>query len=145
MGIWGSSVSGGAVNVEDIAYNETTWNGDTDAASKNVIRDKLVLVDAHASSDGSSHTYINQNVSTTAAPTFAGAVFNGSVGIHTTTPDGILDCTPDTIDTGSFAYPFPRLTTTQRTALTGVSDGACCYDITIHALFIYENSAWVQH
>lgn len=37
------SVVGG---ISDVAYNETTWNGNLDGASKNVLRDKFVTMDA---------------------------------------------------------------------------------------------------
>jgi len=59
-------------------------------------------------------------------------------------PDGIFDCTPTPIATDSYSYPFPRVTTTQRNALSGMKDGACCYDLTLHKLFVYETNAWVQ-
>ena len=68
-----------ALTIDDTAYNESTWNGDTDAASKNAIRDKIVAMDSdttlnttHRTSNGSDHTFIDQDVTNSSSPTFIG-------------------------------------------------------------------------
>ena len=68
-----------ALTIDDTAYNESTWNGDTDAASKNAIRDKIITIDSdiainttHKTSDGSDHTFIDQDVTSSSSPTLVG-------------------------------------------------------------------------
>ncbi|NOR84936.1 hypothetical protein GQ473_02370 [archaeon] len=68
-----------ALTIDDAAYDESTWDGDTDAASKNVIRDKIVTIDSdiavnttHKTSNGSDHTFIDQSVINGASPTLVG-------------------------------------------------------------------------
>lgn len=68
-----------ALTIDDTAYNESTWNGDTDAASKNAIRDKIVAIDSdiavnttHKTSNGSNHTFIDQDVTNGSSPTIVG-------------------------------------------------------------------------
>lgn len=58
--------AGGAA--EDTAYDYTTWDGDTDAASKNVIRDYLVNFDADGDGDYTDEAWFP---STSGAPTDA--------------------------------------------------------------------------
>ena len=67
----------------------------------------------------------------------------GSVGIGTTTPAGIFDVNP-TITTTTYSYPFPRMTTTQVNALTGMTAGAWVFDTTTGHPKYYNGSAWVQ-
>jgi len=67
----------------------------------------------------------------------------GRLGIQTTSPDGVLDCTPDTIDTGSYSYPFPRVTTAQRGSLTGMTEGAHVVDMDLDAVYVYDGASWV--
>jgi len=68
--------------VSDIAYDATSWNGNTDAATKNAIRDKIETMDTaiglnttHRTSDGSDHTFIDQDVTSGSSPTFTGTNF----------------------------------------------------------------------
>ena len=65
---------------------------------------------------------------------------NQNVGIGTTTPDAsaILDLT--STDKGLLA---PRLTTTQRNAISAPANGLLVYDITVGCYFYY-NTAWVS-
>ncbi len=65
------------VATDDTAYNSVTWDANLDAATKNVIRDKFVSVDSavssnttHRSSDGSDHSYIDQDVTFRSSPEF---------------------------------------------------------------------------
>jgi len=69
--------------------------------------------------------------------------FVGKLGVQTVTPDGILDVTPDTITTTSYAYPLPRVTTTQKNALTGMTAGAKVFDITLNHECYYNGTAWI--
>lgn len=74
--------------------------------------------------------------------TVYGDILNKKIGIGTTTPDGVLDCTPDTITVASYSYPLPRITTTQRTALTGMLAGAHVYDTDLNSVYYYNGTAW---
>ena len=67
---------------------------------------------------------------------------DGKVGIGTTTPDGILDVTPDNITNMSYSYPFPRVTTAQRNDMLGMSFGANILDTTIGSKYFYDGSYW---
>ena len=56
------------VATDDTAYNATSWNSNTDAATKNVIRDKVETMDTaigsnttHRGSDGSDHSIVGSN------------------------------------------------------------------------------------
>jgi len=71
--------------------------------------------------------------------------FEGDVGVQTLTPDGLLDCTPDTIGTDAFTYPLPRVTTTQRNALAGMGAGALIYDTTVNTTYMYDGSLWLAY
>ena len=64
----------------------------------------------------------------------------GSVGFGTETPSGILDVVSITLP----SYPFPRMTTTQVNALTGMVAGAMVFDTTTGHPKYYSGSAWVQ-
>jgi hypothetical protein len=62
-----------------VAYDAGTWDADTDAATKNALRDKFVTSDAavalnttHRGSDGSDHSFVDQDVTVAASPAFAG-------------------------------------------------------------------------
>jgi len=70
----------------------------------------------------------------------AQSYFQGSVGIGTTTPNtsSILDLTSTT-----GALIVPRMTTTQKNALTAVN-GMIIYDTTLNEFAFYENGAWVS-
>ncbi len=63
---------------------------------------------------------------------------NGNLGIGTDTPAAILDLTSTTK-----GFLPPRMTTTQRNAITPV-EGLLIYDTTIHGLFNYNGTTWVQ-
>ena len=78
-----------AVTMDDTAYNATSWDSNSDGATKNAIRDKFVTNDTaiglnttHRTSNGTDHSYIDQSVTTSASPTFAGATIGtmGSIG-----------------------------------------------------------------
>jgi hypothetical protein len=56
------------VATSDVAYDDTSWNGNTDAATKNAIRDEINLIwddvganSSHASSDGKDHSDVVLN------------------------------------------------------------------------------------
>lgn len=62
-----------------------TWSGGGSANANSAY--------SHISSDGTSHTYINQDLRTTASPTFTNLYVSGSgkIGVGTTTPNFNLD------------------------------------------------------
>lgn len=62
----------------------------------------------------------------------------GRVGIGTSTPAGILDLTSTTLP----FYP-PRMTTTQRNLMTGLTEGAIIWNTTTTQLNYYNGAAWV--
>jgi hypothetical protein len=63
----------GGTPPEDDAYDATAWNADTDAATKNVIRDKFVLVDAALATHEADTTSIHGIADTSALVTLTGA------------------------------------------------------------------------
>jgi hypothetical protein len=74
--------------------------------------------------------------------TIYGNVNTKKIGIGTTTPDGVFDVTPDTITTGSYSYPFPRVTTTQRNNMAGMLAGAHVYDTDLNSVYYYNGTSW---
>ena len=73
--------------VDDTAYNATSWDSVTTIApTKNAVRDKFVTNDAaislnttHRTSDGTDHTYIDQDLQTSASPTFTGLTVTNEI------------------------------------------------------------------
>jgi hypothetical protein len=61
----------------------------------------------------------------------------GNVGIGTTSPQGILD-----VSSTTGAFIVPRMTTTQRDALSAVN-GMIIYNTTTNQFNFYEDGAWV--
>lgn len=85
--------------IDDTAYNESTWDANTDGATKNVIRDQFEALASiyagvghnhdsayaplsHSTSDGTDHTYIDQDVRTSALPQFAGLSLGSSTNVN---------------------------------------------------------------
>jgi len=66
---------------------------------------------------------------------------NNRLGIGTTTPDGILDTTPDAITATSYSYGT-RVTNTQMLALTGMTSGAKVYNLTTLSDWAYNGTIW---
>lgn len=70
-------------------------------------------------------------------------------GIFTTGASAIGANTPETtailtINSVSKGVLLPRMTTTQREAISNPADGLTVYDTDIHATFIYQYSLWWQ-
>lgn len=70
-------------------------------------------------------------------------------GIFTTGASAIGVNTPETtailtINSVSKGVLLPRMTTTQREAISNPADGLTVYDTDIHATFIYQYSLWWQ-
>ena len=66
-------------------------------------------------------------------------LFNGSTGFGTTTPDAsaLLD-----ISSTSKGFLPPRMTTTQRNAISSPAEGLQVYDNNFHDLFSFNGSSW---
>jgi collagen type VII alpha len=73
------------------------------------------------------------------SPAAAKTYFAGQVGIGTSSPNAssILDLSSTT-----GAFIVPRMSTTQRNALTA-TNGMVVYDTTLNQFYFYENGAWV--
>ena len=78
------------VDAEKAGVNNTNWtvtmasiyrNGTISEMKTKIIDNEtaIALNTIHRGSDGSDHTYINQDLRTTASPTFAGGTFNGAI------------------------------------------------------------------
>ena len=48
------------------------------------------------------------------------------------------------LGSGGYSYPFPLVTTAERSALTGMKIGAHVLDTDISAVYVYNGSIWVQ-
>ena len=89
------------VATSDVAYNATSWDTNTDAATKNAIRDKVVSIDSavgsnttHRTSDGSDHSFLDQPVVIAGSPTFVGLTLSGAIATPTNiSMTGELDLT----------------------------------------------------
>ena len=64
---------------------------------------------------------------------------DGRVGFGTPTPDNtsIVDVTSTTQ-----GFLFPRMTTTQKNAITSPAEGLIVYDLTLHKLCVYTGATW---
>ena len=72
------------------------------------------------------------------SPATANSYFAGNIGIGTTTPQGALD-----VNSTTGAFIVPRMTITQRNALTPVN-GMIIYNTQTNQFDFRENGAWVQ-
>jgi hypothetical protein len=63
----------------------------------------------------------------------------GSVGIGTTTPDASAALDVPSTTKGVL---FPRMTTTEKNAISSPAEGLVVYDLTLHKLCVYTGSAW---
>ena len=65
---------------------------------------------------------------------------SGGLGVNTLTPDASSQ-----LDVSSTTKGFlpPRMTTTQRNAISSPATGLVVYDTTVDALYVYNGSAWV--
>ncbi len=90
-----------AVTVSDIAYNATSWNANTDAASKNAIRDKIEIMDTAiglntAKTTNATHT---GDATGSGALTLANAAITGKGTVTADGADYVL--LSDTSDSGN--------------------------------------------
>jgi len=67
------------------------------------------------------------------------ATASGVVGIGTTSP--VASAKLDITSTTQGILP-PRMTTTQKNAISGPAEGLVVYDLTLHKLCVYTGSAW---
>lgn len=65
---------------------------------------------------------------------------SGGLGVNTLTPDASAEL--DVSSTTKGLLP-PRMTTTQRNAISSPATGLVVYDTTVDALYVYNGSAWV--
>lgn len=81
--VWAS----GSATLSDVAYNATSWNGNTDGATKNAIRDKIEALDTakadashnHAASEVTSGTFDNARVAEGNVTQHVGAIDHDSL------------------------------------------------------------------
>ena len=66
-------------------------------------------------------------------------VIQGSTGFGTATPQGAIDV----VSTTAFSYPLPRMTSTQRDAITP-QPGAMLYNTTANLVQVWNGSSWVN-
>lgn len=64
---------------------------------------------------------------------------SGNIGVGTSTPN-----TSAIVELSSTSKGFlpPRMTTTQRTAISSPPEGLCVYDLTLHKLFVFDGTVW---
>ena len=65
---------------------------------------------------------------------------SGGVGVNTLTPDASAEL--DVSSTSKGLLP-PRMTTSQRNAISSPATGLVVYDTTVDALYVYNGSSWV--
>ena len=84
------------VATDDTAYNATSWDGNSDAPTKNVVRDKVETMDiaiglntTHRGSNGGDHSYLDQAVTIAGSPTHAYLTLSNAPtgGSHATNKD----------------------------------------------------------
>jgi len=134
-----------AVGMEALGLKSTGFHNTAIGyrAGVNISGDGNVLIGDSAGyyEIGSNKLYISNNSSS--SPLIWGDFntnvinINGKLGINTSTPQGVLD-----INSTSGALIVPRMTTTQRNALTAVN-GMIIYNTTTNQFNFYENGAWV--
>ena len=84
------------VATDDTAYNATSWNTNTDSATKNAIRDKVETMDTAISSNTSASHAESHNIASHSDTTATGAELNTLTGGGDTTlhdHDGISENT----------------------------------------------------
>jgi hypothetical protein len=103
----------------------------------------LAYTDAGGGGGGTpagSNTQIQYNNSGAfgAASTF---VYNGALGVGTASPaaSAVVDVTSTTK-----GFLFPRMTTTQRNAITSPAEGLVVYDLTWHSILYYNGTNWIE-
>jgi len=116
-----STFSGGIIgnltgNVTGIASTALSLSGTPNISVGVITATKLVI--------GTAGTTITTN--------------NNSVGIGTTNPKGILELVSTTS-----AFYLPRMTTTQRDAMVGISSGAVIFNTAVKEFQGYTGTAWV--
>ena len=67
----------------------------------------------------------------------------GAFGITAKLFNGLVDSTPALITTSSYSYPT-RVTTTEKTALVGMTTGAYVYNKTLNRPYYYNGTEWVD-
>lgn len=68
---------------------------------------------------------------------FDGTTGNLVVGGTTPTTNALVD-----LQSTTMAFCPPRMTTTQKNAISSPSEGMVIYDLTLHKLSVYTGAAW---
>ena len=90
-------------------------------------------------------TYTNHSVDIYSNNTLRGQILGGGDLLWTNNIG--VGGTPDAsakVDIQSTTQGFlpPRMTTTQRTAISSPAEGLCVYDLTLHKLYVYDGTTW---
>lgn len=114
--------------------------GGTFSANKSGGNAEVNIFNTYDSNPASTAFIFSQKTGTSTSVDLLTIMRTGYTGIGTITPIGIFDVTSTT----SPSYPFPRMTTTQVNALTGMLAGAMVFDTTTGHPKYYSGTAWVQ-
>lgn len=106
-----------------------------DTRPNGVSQTNQVVIGYNASGIGSNSTVLG-NTSTTSA------AIGGALAIQTGTIAAPVASAQLEVNSTTKGFLAPRMTTTQRTAITSPAEGLCVYDLTLHKLFIYDGTLW---
>lgn len=123
----------GLFNIQGDGYADTKF-------ITNVVQIQMVAEDTFTdSSSPSSIRFLTCATGSTTSVEKMRITPNGAIGIANGAPDttAILDVVSTTR-----GFLPPRMTTTQRLAISTPAEGLAVYDLTLHALFVWNGSAW---
>lgn len=94
-------------------YDDTNWDADGEAPTKNDVRDKVNTMDtaigsntSHSGSDGSDHIFIDQDLRTTFSPAWVGLTLSGNFGVGIAPMAGVRILLPQEDDAATPTLAF---------------------------------------